>query len=241
LEKNEPYWLQSSEPIDREFIEKPNAVRRVLKGWSTNKIQRIHEEDSLDTLRSHIMFKQLHYGDNQSMNFGSIGTNWKKKNEIADELALYRPWSVSHAINIYRTRKKLFNSMERLVGKSQSPTEERFFDAWWNLTRDDDRPMLFPQVHGHTSGKFWQEISKNNVIPLHFDFGIVNALSREKIIVEIDSRRYHSNDQRYQADRDRQNIAELEGWSVRRFTYEDVMQRIEYCFENLGKTLKYQV
>jgi len=91
LEKNEPYWIQSSEPIDREFIEKPNAVRRVLQGWSTNKIQRIHEEDSPDTLRSHIMFKQLHYGDNQSMNFGSIGTNWKKKKEIADELALYRP------------------------------------------------------------------------------------------------------------------------------------------------------
>ena len=105
---------------------------------------------------------------------------------------------------------------------------------------DKDRPALFPQVQGHTSGKFWQLNSQNETRPLHFDFGLVNVVSRQKLIIEIDSRRYHSHDQEYPADRDRQNIAEEAGWSVRRFTYQDVTQRIDHCFTNIGSHLYYE-
>jgi len=59
------------------------------------------------------------------------------------------------------------------------------------------------------------------------------------VLLECDSRRYHSDDKRYQSDRDRQNIAVEAGWSVRRFTYEDIMERLDRCFENLEADLYY--
>jgi hypothetical protein len=196
-------------------------------------------EKAVETLRTHIMFKQLHYGRGHTISFGSVGTNWRRKAEIARELTLYRPWSIDHAKETLGGRVALHRHVRQFIQRSGSPSELAFFDAWWALTPDTDRPMLFPQVQGHTSGKFWQAISQDETVPVHFDFGLVNVVSREKLIIEIDSRRYHSHDGRYQADRDRQNIAEREGWSVRRYTYQDVMWRIDYCFTNLAPHLYY--
>ena len=137
-------------------------------------------------------------------------------------------------------REPLHQHMRQIVERSGSPSELFFFDAWWNLTQETDRPMMFPQVQGHTSGKFWQKVSDDKVIAVHFDFGLVNVTTRAKVIIECDSRRYHSQDQRYQADRDRQNIAEREGWSARRFTYEDVTRKVDYCLDNLRDHLSYE-
>jgi REase_MTES_1575 len=129
--------------------------------------------------------------------------------------------------------------MEAIAKASGSPSEQRFFEAWWELTDDEDRPMLFPQVHGHTSGKFWLNISEKQVVALHFDFGLINIVRKSKVLVECDSRKYHSAERQYQSDRDRQNVAEKQGWSVRRFTYEDIMKRTTQCFDNLADDLAY--
>jgi hypothetical protein len=184
------------------------------------------------------MFKSLKYGRRHSINFGSVGTNWHKKAEIAKQLSRYRPWSIQHAVEVQGGRANLYSHMTSIVNASKSPTEKNFFEAWWNLSPQDDRPMLFPQVSGHTSGKFWLN-SPTRVVPIHFDFGLVNVVRRTKILIECDSRRHHSSDDRYQDDRDRQNIAEKEGWSVRRFTYEDVKGRIDQCFTNLQDDIFY--
>ena len=239
LEKYTAHWSQSHKGVDLELVRKPKAVRRLIADWARSKLQQILVQKSAATLQTHIMFKQLHYGSSSVIGFGSDGTNWRKKKEIAEELLLYRPWSIDHAINRIGNREALQRHFRHIVRCSNSPSELMFFDAWWALNRDGDRPALFPQVHGHTSGKLWQPISQYEVTPLHFDFGLVNVVARQKLIIEIDSRRYHSHDQKYQADRERQNIAERAGWSVRRFTYQDVSERIDYCFTNIDPLLYY--
>jgi hypothetical protein len=239
LEKYQASWPKSRHPVDAELANHPNSVRRLLTEWAEHKVAKVAESDSAETIRTHIMCKQLLYGRSQSINFGSMGTNWKTKAEIARELALYRPWSVAHAAAVLGDRKKLRRQMEAIVKVSGSPSEQRFFDAWWELTDDMDRPMLFPQVQGHTSGKFWLNVSEKRVVPIHFDFGFINVVTRSKVLVECDSRKYHSDEARYQSDRDRQNVAAKGGWSVRRFTYEDIMKRTTQCFDNLVDDLSY--
>jgi len=239
LEKYQASWPKSRHPADDELANRPTSVRKLITEWAQHKVSKIDESDSAETIRTHIMSKQLLYGRSQSINFGSIGTNWKTKAEIAQELALYRPWSVAHAAAVLGDRKTLRRQMEAIAKASGSPSEQRFFETWWELTDDEDRPMLFPQVHGHTSGKFWLNISEKQVVALHFDFGLINVVRKSKVLVECDSRKYHSAERQYQSDRDRQNVAEKQGWSVRRFTYEDIMKRTTQCFDNLADDLAY--
>lgn len=240
LEKYTARWSRSHERLDLELTRENKAVRRLIEAWAQSKLQRILTQKSSETLRTHIMFKRLHYGHNSVIGFGSDGLNWRRKEKIAEELLLYRPWSISHAIDRIGNSAALYQHFRQIVRGSGSPAELIFFDAWRALNLDKDRPALFPQVQGHTSGKFWQLNSQNETRPLHFDFGLVNVVSRQKLIIEIDSRRYHSHDQEYPADRDRQNIAEEAGWSVRRFTYQEVTQRIDHCFTNIGPHLYYE-
>jgi very-short-patch-repair endonuclease len=51
------------------------------------------------------------------------------------------------------------------------------------------------------------------------------AFRARKIAIEIDGFAYHSDRSRYQQDRSRQNLLVLDGWTVLRFTWEDVTDR----------------
>ncbi len=231
--------------IDQELLVNQLEVRRVIYEWANRKVERITQEASIDTLRASIMFKGLYYSKEESLFFGTNGTGWKKKAEIAKLLQNYTPWSIDHSVAHVGDKQKLYSRMMQIVDASKSPTEKRLFEEWWNLTNVTDRPMLFPQVGGHTNGLFYLAVpdrthpSGYKHIRLHFDFGLVNVITRKKIIIECDSRSYHSTDKAYQADRDRQNVAEKLGWSVRRFTYEDVMSKLNVCFANLKEDLFY--
>jgi len=46
-----------------------------------------------------------------------------------------------------------------------------------------------------------------------------------RLIIECDGRRWHSTTESFQRDRQRDNLAQLDGWMVLRFTWEDVMKR----------------
>jgi very-short-patch-repair endonuclease len=56
-------------------------------------------------------------------------------------------------------------------------------------------------------------------------FRIDVAFRARKIAIEIDGFAYHSDRSRYQQDRSRQNLLVLDGWTVLRFTWEDVTDR----------------
>jgi hypothetical protein len=145
LDRYQPRWKKSSREIDKEFVNHPKAVRELLTKWAEKKLAGVMESEALPTLQSNIMFKQLLY-DGETINFGSIGTNWKKKVDIAAELTQYKPWSVEHASANLGGRKKLRKHVESILADSGSSREAKFFEAWWGLSNDDDRPMLFPQV-----------------------------------------------------------------------------------------------
>jgi hypothetical protein len=196
LEKYERIWNGSSNTDDVELNKNRGEVRRIVTEWAERKVANCILAGSVETIRSHIMFKQLHYGRGHCINFGSTGLNWNSKTDIAQELSRYRPWSIAHAIAHIGDKEQLYSFIKTIVQQSGSPSEIHFFEKWWDLTDNPHRPMLFPQVHGNTSGKFWLKKSENEVVPVHFDFGLVNVERRNKVLIECDSRRYHSNDKR---------------------------------------------
>jgi hypothetical protein len=67
----------------------------------------------------------------------------------------------------------------------ETPREAEFFEGWWKMTDEVDRPMLFPQVWGHTSGKLWLE-SGDKGFPAFFSFGLVNVVSRTKLLIQCE-------------------------------------------------------
>jgi len=166
LEKYEAYWSKSQRSTDRELATRPKQVRNLVTEWAERKLERMAEEQSIATLQTNIMFKQLHFGRSDTINFGSIRANWKKKTENAEELERYKPWSVAHAAAAFDGKNEMLRHIRTLIPSSAS-VQRKFFDGWWDLTNDLDRPMLFPQVHGHTTGKLWLKVSEDKSIPLH--------------------------------------------------------------------------
>jgi len=54
-----------------------------------------------------------------------------------------------------------------------------------------------------------------------------------RIAIEADGFRYHSRDARFQADRTKQNALVLMGWTVLRFTWEDLMERPDHVMDQI--------
>jgi very-short-patch-repair endonuclease len=54
------------------------------------------------------------------------------------------------------------------------------------------------------------------------------AFVAERIAIEVDGFAYHSDRDRYQRDRSRQNQLVTSGWTVLRFTWEDITSRPEH-------------
>jgi very-short-patch-repair endonuclease len=230
--------------IDQELLAHESEVKRLIYEWAGKKLERIVQESSVETLLTNMMCKGIHYGQDFRIYFGTNGTSWKKKSDIAQLLRQYKAWSVAHAVAELGGKQQLYDHMISIVKASQSPTELELFSKWWELTDSTDRPMLFPQVGGDTRGTFRMDLYNerfNNMrnVRIRFDFGLVNVVTRKKVLIECDSRRYHSSDPHYQADRDRQNIAVDYGWTIKRYTYEDVMKRLDRCFESIGEDLHY--
>ena len=65
------------------------------------------------------------------------------------------------------------------------------------------------------------------------DFAYVEA----KVIVEADSRRWHDNPDAFRIDRERDNLAQLAGWRILRFTWDDLMNRPDYVANAIGTAL----
>ncbi|HEX6300903.1 MAG TPA: type IV toxin-antitoxin system AbiEi family antitoxin domain-containing protein [Acidimicrobiia bacterium] len=59
----------------------------------------------------------------------------------------------------------------------------------------------------------------------------------EEIIVECDSMRWHGTPESFQLDRQRDNLAQLAGWIVLRFTWEDITKRPSYVVRSIRHAL----
>ena len=59
----------------------------------------------------------------------------------------------------------------------------------------------------------------------------------EEIVVECDSMRWHGTPESFQLDRQRDNLAQLAGWIVLRFTWEDITKRPTYVIRTIRQAL----
>lgn len=231
-------WDKSSHPIDTELANNPEQIWNLLVEWAEKKVNVVTENDSIQTIEANLMFKQLVY-DHESINFGSNGTNWKKKTEIAKELKSYKPWSVAHAAATIGSKEKLRQHMESIIEASGSSSERAVFEAWWNFTDEGDRPMLFPQVWGHTSGKLWLPASNERPFPAFFSFGLVNVMSRTKMLIECEPRPSEFDVDAKKTMITKRNLAANEGWLIFEFSHEDVTSNLQKRLESIEDYLNY--
>jgi hypothetical protein len=238
LETYQHSWSRAPRPIGAEFAKNPRQVHDLITEWAEKKLTVVTENDSIRTIQANVMFKQLLYGQ-ESINFGSTGTNWKKKTEIAKELRSYKPWSIAHAAATAGGKTRLRKHMESIIKASGSSSEKALFEGWWDLTDEEDRPMLFPQVWGHTSGKLWLLVSKEKTIPAFFSFGLINVLTRTKIVIQCEPRPSQIDADAEKAMMIKRNLAANEGWLVFQFSYDDVRDNLPECFESIEDYLHY--
>jgi hypothetical protein len=60
---------------------------------------------------------------------------------------------------------------------------------------------------------------------------------QHKVLIEVDGGRWHSGKQQATEDRRRDNAMNVRGWTVLRFTWEDVVHRPRYVVENVKRAL----
>ena len=63
------------------------------------------------------------------------------------------------------------------------------------------------------------------------------AYVEQAVVVEGDSQRWHGAPDSFQADRKRDNLAQLAGWVILRFTWHDITERPDYVVETVADAL----
>jgi hypothetical protein len=58
-----------------------------------------------------------------------------------------------------------------------------------------------------------------------------------RVIVEADGRRWHNSPEAFQLDRQRDNLAQLAGWIILRFTWDDIVKRPSYVIATVRDAL----
>ncbi|HEY4584382.1 MAG TPA: type IV toxin-antitoxin system AbiEi family antitoxin domain-containing protein [Acidimicrobiia bacterium] len=64
------------------------------------------------------------------------------------------------------------------------------------------------------------------------------AYPDSKVVIEGDSREWHGDEYTFQADRERDNLAQLAGWRILRFTWKDITRRPEYVVDSIRRILE---
>jgi hypothetical protein len=119
-----------------------------------------------------------------------------------------------------------------------SSREAEFFEAWWGLSNDDDRPMLFPQVWGHTTGKMWIP-SNQTAFPAKFSFGLVDVTSRSKVLIQCLPKPSSIDAEAQSLLAEKRNLAAQGGWLLFEFPSSQVKSDLDSCFNVIEDFLTY--
>lgn len=60
----------------------------------------------------------------------------------------------------------------------------------------------------------------------------------KRVIVEADSKRWHDSPEAFQRDRERDNLAQIAGWTILRFTWSDLIERPSYLVATVREALE---
>ena len=74
-------------------------------------------------------------------------------------------------------------------------------------------------------------------VPVYDDDGLMGvvdvAFKRERIAIEMDGFAFHSEPDRFERDRERQNRITRAGWDVARYTWRQLTQRPQYVLDDI--------
>lgn len=146
--------------------------------------------------------------------FASLGlASFEQMSQILDELGRKgKPGTV-------RLRRALEPRLG-ITGNSESDLESRLLE----VIRLSGLPE--PQVQHHPT---WLKHVNGRVDLAYPDF---------KLVVEGDSREWHGDEYTFQADRERDNLAQLAGWKVLRFTWSDITRKPDYVVSSIRRALR---
>jgi very-short-patch-repair endonuclease len=71
----------------------------------------------------------------------------------------------------------------------------------------------------------------------HVDGRVDVSWPEDRLVVEGDSREWHGDELTFQADRERDNLAQLAGWRILRFTWQDITRRSAYVVSTIQRAL----
>lgn len=63
------------------------------------------------------------------------------------------------------------------------------------------------------------------------------AYPESSLVIEGDSREWHGDERTFQADRERDNLAQIAGWRILRFTWRDITKRPDYVVSSIRRAL----
>lgn len=92
------------------------------------------------------------------------------------------------------------------------------------------RLQILMRAHGLRGWKFNSEIKDETGTLLGIGDAVLPAC---RLVVEVDGHAWHSSVGRFQRDRTRQNAMVNEGWTVLRFTWDDITHRPQYVVRQI--------
>jgi hypothetical protein len=99
--------------------------------------------------------------------------------------------------------------------------------------------MLFPQVWGHTTGKLWLQGSNERTFPAFFSFGLVNVVSRSKVLMQCEPKSSKLDADAKSVLAAKRNLAAGEGWLLFEFTASQLADDLSECFDAMEDCLHY--
>jgi very-short-patch-repair endonuclease len=145
--------------------------------------------------------------------FASKGvTSFETMSEVLDELARKgKP-------GVVRLRRALEPRLGTR-GSSESDLESRLLELIRLASLPEPNLQFQPRWLKHVNGRV--------------DLSYPEA----RLVIEGDSREWHGDELTFQADRERDNLAQLAGWRILRFTWHDITRRPEYVVSSIQRAL----
>ncbi len=147
----------------------------------------------------------------------------------AIDCLLWLPEEAGRALMVHALRRRLL-TVDEVVRALRSTGQRHGLSRAWNVLSDvgagahsEGEVRLHRELRKAGFGGWCANVAVNDVDGL---VGIVDVLfEAERLVVELDGRAFHSDDETFQHDRTRQNRLVRAGYTVLRFTWDDVTRR----------------
>lgn len=160
----------------------------------------------------------------------------------AVDCLLWLPEEAGRALMTDALRQRLLTVDEVRRELVRSPQRHGLTRAW-SVIRDVARaPHSEAEVRFHRALRDAHIDGWQSNVSLYDGEGLIGivdvSFEEEKLVLEIDGRAYHSDDLAFQRDRSRQNRLVRAGYTVLRFTWDDIVHRPSEAIDTVRRMLQ---